>query len=147
MLNTQYYFYLQAFSLTVTLTIMSMTFDRFLAIRYPFKAITWCTPRWARITVAASFIFSMIYCIPFLFTSGLINKHVCVSIKSAGLLPQVYSWVNTCFNSVVPFSSLLTMNVFIIRSIRKRGKYLTESSAEHNIELGKHSLPRLFILN
>ena len=104
-----------------------MTFDRFLAIRFPFKATTWCTPRRARLTVIVGFNFSLVYSSPFLYTSGLANPRVCVAIKSHDLFPQVYSWVNTGLNSVVPFLSLLIMNAFIITTIRQRRKYFQES--------------------
>ena len=113
---------------------MFMTFDRFLAIRFPFKATTWCTPRRARITVIVGFIFSLVYSSPFLYTSSLANPRVCVAIKSNELFPQVYSWVNTCLNSVVPFLSLLIMNAFIISTIKQRRKYFQESKKERGVE-------------
>ena len=124
----------QAVALSSMCFVMSMTVDRFLAIRYPLKAKTLCSVRRARITITCITIGVIIYTLPYFFTSGLLSDNrTCVAVATKDKLSVVYNWLNIFLGSVIPFISLLSMNVVIIRTIRKRGKYLKSyGNADHD---------------
>ena len=46
-----------------------MTVDRFIAISYPYRASTLCTPRRAQIAVVVTFIAMVIYNLPYMLYS------------------------------------------------------------------------------
>ena len=62
------------FSLMGIFLILFMTLDRFIAVRFPFKAATVCTPKRARITTALIVILMLGYTAPYLYTAGLVNN-------------------------------------------------------------------------
>jgi hypothetical protein len=121
---------LQANSFASMLLIFSMTVDRFIAIRWPLRARTICTTRRTRITIGCILLTTYVYTLPYFFTAGHLPGYAgCAAVLTTATLPVVYNWVNIFLASIVPFVGLLTMNTFIIVTIRSRGKYFEETDA------------------
>ena len=130
--------FFQAISFAYMTFILSMTVDRFLAIRYPFKARTLCSAYRARVAIACISVFSLLYTLPYLFTSGLIYKtRSCLAVLTKHKLSTIYNWVNIFLGSIIPFSGLLTMNGLIIFTIKRRGKYLQTKQPNSQDQQGK----------
>lgn len=120
----------QAVSFTSMILIFSMTVDRFLAVRFPLQARTWCSVHRARVSIAVIATLSVIYTLPYLFTSQLIPAvRTCVAVSTTNALAVVYNWVNIFLGSIVPFVGLLTLNGLIILTVRRRVD-LSESSGK-----------------
>ena len=119
----------QAAAFSAMVFIFSMTVDRLLAVRYPFRARVLCSPRRARIAIACISVTSLVYTLPYLFTSGLIlSARTCVGVLTKDTLSSIYNWVNIFLGSIVPFFGLLTMNALIIFTSRNRNKYFSKDN-------------------
>ena len=129
----------QALSLTSVAFIFAMTVDRFLAIRFPFKARMWCSTHRARIAIAVISMTILLYTLPYLFTAKLIPAvRTCVAVSTTDALSKAYNWINIFLGSIVPFVGLLTMNGFIIVTVRRRA-HLSETSSSSKISSVKES--------
>ena len=113
--------------LTGVVLILCITVDRFIAVRFPFKAATYCTTYRAKVTILIAFIFGFTYNIPEIFTVKLVSKTACASLTAGGIYAEIYSWVCICTNSLIPFLVILSLNIGIIMSIRNRAKDFKDS--------------------
>ena len=121
-------------TLSSTLFILSMTFDRFYSIIRPHKAASFNTIKRAKITIISIFIFSVIFNIPHWFTTFNI-EWLCLpfanEIVMARSYSQFYYWASLVLQFVFPFVSLLIMNSVIINTLRNRTKSV-KSEEGHN---------------
>ena len=113
-----------------------MTFERFYSIVRPLKAASINTLKRARIIITIVFLVGFSYCIPFLFISGNIGKACIVNqFASEHILAKLYHWLTEIFSFMIPFVALLTMNSFIIHTLRKRSNLqLLKSSIEDKVK-------------
>ena len=129
--KTQHFWYctigitvLWIFTLSSTLFILAMTFDRLFSIVRPYQAVSFNTVKRAKFTIASCITFSILYNIPHLFLSAEKSGH-CVpygnTIKT--LIGQIYYWFSFVVNFTLPFSLLLVMNSVIIRAMRRRLRF------------------------
>ena len=88
-----------------TFLVITMTFDKYIAIRWPHKAVTYSTPRRAKLTVAGVTICVVIYNIPHLFLSEIIGD-MCIGYSIGGVITKVYSWLTFSINGVLAFALL-----------------------------------------
>ena len=112
--------------------ILSMTFERFYSIIRPHKAASLNTIKRAKITILCIVIFSIAYNIPHYWTTLQIGKR-CVPYgkgKAYGL-GQIYYWLSLTIRFFLPFTLLLTMNCFIIYTLRTRSKFNVTKSEGH----------------
>ncbi len=113
----------QVFSTYGVFVIISMTVDRFLAIRKPLKAPHLCTPKRAKIITLVLIPIVLIYNLPYYFNSNLINKgKFCAAFTQKHIFALIYLPTNVILNSIVPFVAILTMNIYIIKTIKGRHK-------------------------
>ena len=105
-------------SLCSTLFILSMTFDRFIGIIMPHKAASFNTVKRAKITIVCVVIFSILFNIPYLYTVTNEARECVPDVK--GTAKIFYNWLTYVIQFIIPFVSLLTMNSFIIHTLRKR---------------------------
>ena len=137
-------------TLSSTLFILSMTFDRFYSIIRPHKAASFNTVKRAKITIVGIIIFSILVNIPHLFTTALEGRQsVPFGIGMDKILGQFYYWFSFVINFAFPFVSLLTMNTFIIHLLRQRSKSkITQNSLrkQHQSDSGKSEVQIIVIL-
>ena len=110
-----------------TLFIISMTFDRFYSIIRPHKAAPFNTVKRAKVTIFCIGLFRVIYNIPHIYLT-LAPEGRCTSYLNPSIFGKIYYWISISFNIVVPFTSLLTMNGFIILALAERSKLLSIDS-------------------
>ncbi len=107
--------------------IVLMTFDRCIAVCYPYIAVRWRTYKKAVCVVIFIGIILLIFTFPTYFMSE-INGQLCVAIGSTGTGTKVYVVVTSLVLCIFPFGSILTMNIMIIKALRKRAGFLNSVS-------------------
>ena len=96
-----------------------MTFDRFYSIIAPHKAGSFNTVTRAKKCIVGIVILSFLLNIPYFLVTVDDNGGVrCFMMQ--GVYVEVYYWLSFTMNFLFPFISLLTMNSFIIHTLRKR---------------------------
>ena len=105
-------------SLCSALFILSMTFDRFYSIFRPHKAASFNTVKRAKVTIVSIIVFSTLFNIPYLFAMT-VNGRQCMNDKR-GSIRAFFHWMCYVAQFVIPFLCLLSMNSFIIHTLRKR---------------------------
>ena len=101
-----------------TYQVLSMTVDKYIAIKWPHRAATYSTPRRARFIAFGVFVSTLIYNVPILFVTSLIGDQ-CVAYAVGGTMTRLYSWVSFTVNGIIPFSMLIYMNSIIVQTVRK----------------------------
>lgn len=104
---------------TSSIIIISMTIDRYIAIKYPLKAVFYCTPRRAKMVITIAIIGSMLYNIPLTLTSRMWNSFTCAAFSTSGVLTEVLAIINIAISSIIPFCIILWFNIAIIITFRK----------------------------
>ena len=107
-------------SLSSTIFILSMTFERFYSIIMPHKAALFNTVKRAKIIILCAVMVSVVYNLPHIFitTSGRRCGAFGKAMKTS--IGKFYYWFSAVLNFVLPFILLLIMNCFIIHTIRQR---------------------------
>lgn len=113
-----------------SLTVVAMTFDRFIAITFPLKASTLCTPRRARITLGGLYIFAVVYNIPHLYLSRMVNERTCASFAVQSVFKDVYSWIGIVVSCLFPFTVLIILNILIIKSVKKSRSFFKSADGD-----------------
>ena len=104
-----------------TFQVLSMTLDKYIAIRWPHKAAVHSTPRRAKVITVGLYIFTFVYNIPHLFLSGMIGE-VCISYGISSVFSRVHSWFSFVLNAIIPFTLLIYMNFIIVKTMRNSRK-------------------------
>ena len=97
--------------------VISMTFDKYVAIKWPHKAATFSTPRRAKFTIAIVWFCVVVYNIPHLIFTKWIGD-LCAAYAVGGVLTKVHSWTTFALNGAVAFLVLIYMNYVIIKKVR-----------------------------
>ena len=100
-----------------TLLVLAMTFDKYIAIRWPHKAAIKSTPRRAKITIAGVTSFVVIYNIPHIFFTKMVGD-ICIGYAIGGTITQIYSWMSFVLNAIISFMLLIYMNCVIVKRVR-----------------------------
>ena len=93
----------------------------------PHKAASFNTIKRAKVTIFCIGLFSVIYNIPHIYLT-LAPEGRCTSYLNPSIFGKIYYWISISFNIVVPFTSLLTMNGFIILALAERSKLMSIDS-------------------
>ena len=112
-------------SVSGTYVILAMTFDRLIAVRWPLKALIWCTTKRAKITSGVIILLCLVFKLPYIWVTGTVPPVTCVPFQ-VDITPLVtsYQWLNSCMTCYIPFSILLILNGMTIHALRMRGKEL-----------------------
>ena len=113
---------LWASTLSSTLFILSMTFDRVYSIIRPHKAASFNTVKRTKFTILLITIFSCLFNIPYAFTISS-NGTQCV-MDLTTFENRFYFWLTCVVQFVIPFVMLLVMNSVIIHTLRTRSSSL-----------------------
>ena len=101
-----------------TYQVLAMTIDKYIAIKWPHKAVIYSSPKRAKLTVVVIYICILIYNSPHLVFSGVIGTE-CLGYAVGGFLTKVYSWTTFTLNAIIPFTLLIYMNYIITKTVRK----------------------------
>ena len=110
-----------------TFQIVAMTIDKYIAIKWPHRAVTYSTPRRARMITMGLSISVLIYNSPHFYLIYLVNGQ-CMAYGTGGLLSKIYSWFNFVLNAVIPFTLLIYMNFVIVKTVKTSRKMFRRNS-------------------
>ena len=116
---------------TGTYQVLAMTFDKFVAIKWPHKASTYSTPRRATIILFIIFLCALIYNSPHLLMFNFV-RGVCLSYTVGGTVEEIFSLTTFIVNGIIPFSMLIHMNYVIVQTIRKSQKMFRSNADTTN---------------
>lgn len=126
-------YFLQAAFFNGVIIIISMTVDRFIAIRYPLKAVIHCTPRRAKITIAVTICVSLVYNLPLAFISEMVDDIICAGFAKKDPLTEIIAVIHFITNSLMAFIVILSLNVAIIISFRKHQRSSIRNNSNHSL--------------
>ena len=130
-----------------TYILISMTFERFYSITRPLKAVTFNTTKKARIIIVCIYFITFAFCIPILFVATndgdfcIINRYA-----SETVLGEMYHWLTEILTFIFPFVALLSMNIVIIHTLRKRSLLKLLESTEGQNSKTKHSEKQVYTM-
>ena len=104
-----------------TFQILSMTVDKYIAIKWPHRAATYSTPRRARMIAMSLYVCVFIYNIPHFFFSSVIGSQ-CLAYGISSVMSRVYSWFSFVLNAIIPFTLLIHMNYVIVKTVKNSRK-------------------------
>jgi hypothetical protein len=124
-------------------TISAMTFDRFLAVRWPLQAAVWCTRKRARITLFVLFIISVILSTPVLlvdfvppetFTSRAYIRGICIFDPEVFLpnMQKIQNTVDAIWMVYLPFCTISIFNTLIVVTLIQQARTLTPNAPQNN---------------
>ncbi|KAK2182675.1 hypothetical protein NP493_341g02056 [Ridgeia piscesae] len=125
---------LETFQANGVLLILSVTLDRLVAVRFPFKAAAWCRARRAKIVSASVFAVVAVYNIPHLVLNKSDPHLVCKLCNFDNIVCIMHSLLTIFIAFALPFVLLLAMNTVIIRVVRNAGKYTAGIAVDHDKE-------------
>ena len=132
--------FLHNFSLQcVTYQVLTMTFDKFVAIKWPHRCAIYSTPRRAKIIVSTIFISTAMYNTPHFFITTVVAG-ACYGYSVKSIPIKVYSWFTVVFNAIIPFASLIHMNYVIVKTVRNSRRI-----SEVILDLWEQKYPFVFI--
>ncbi|XP_064626974.1 alpha-1A adrenergic receptor-like [Lineus longissimus] len=106
--------------------------DRFVVVRYPLRASSWCTSKRAKVLVACNLLFHGIAYFPNLFRT---SENVRVPNIGSCMLPEWSKWyefgqdvINTSLDSVIPVGIICILNVAIIVSLKQHTSILKDKT-------------------
>ena len=101
-----------------TYQVVTMTIDKFIAVKWPHKAATYSTPKRAKWTIVVLYLCVISYNLPDFFLTKMIGT-ACVSYAIGGVYARIYSWLTFILNGIIPLTSLIVMNSTIVHEVRK----------------------------
>ena len=100
--------------------ILSLTVDRLIAVRFPLKAVVWCSAIRAKLVVGVISLIVWPLNVPFYIFNHVENKNICTLGTSGSVIYFVFPWIAIFVGFVVPFVSLVSMNAVIVVVILSR---------------------------
>ncbi len=113
-----------------TYLIIALTFDRFLAIRYPLKFTALRTPKNARRIILVLLLLTTIGNVWHIFTSSLTSPTTCASFSQSKPYTKPYYFIHMSLFSFLPYITMFTFNILIIRTMQNRNKYFDQVKKE-----------------
>ena len=117
------------------LLILKMTFERFYSIIKPHKAASFNTVKRAKIAIVMIVVLGILFNVPHIFMSTHEGRECVPWAKGMeSVIAQLHFYASFTINFAFPFVSLLTMNSFIIHTLRTRSMInITKSEGQgHN---------------
>ena len=121
---------LNTFQETGCYLILSVTLERLVAVRFPFRAARWCRARRATIVSASVFAAMSAYNIPSLFSATSDNVLMCMLCSFDHVICLVRVLVTVLMAVAIPVVLLLSMNAVIIYAVRNSMKYSPRQSTD-----------------
>ena len=103
--------------------ILGLTFDRLMAVRFPLKAVVWCTAVRAKLVCGSVFVIVWLVNIPFFVYNHAKSGLECGMGTSRSVVSLAYPWIAVGVGLVVQLVSLISMNAAIITAILNRRRF------------------------
>ena len=138
---------LETFQQNGVLLILSVTLDRLVAVRFPFKATNWCRAKRAKIVSVSVFGVVSVYNIPHLVLNQADKYLVCMLCSFDNMLCVIHLGVTTVITFAIPFVLLLAMNTIIILAVHNSLKYQSNNYSNCNVETHIDNLAKMSEVN
>ena len=104
--------------------LVGVTFDRFMAVCFPFKARSWCTPKRAKVIVGAIMAFVAVFYAPMAAMSNVVDGNVCAAFRFDDWprLNATLAVINLIALPIIPFFVILFMNIRITLAVQRSQK-------------------------
>ena len=107
--------------------LVCIALERYIAVSYPLKAITYCTKKRTYVTILVIIIFSLASGVPILFTCSiqkvdLEGRVLCNIAGSNAIFDFIVMIVLDLLYTIIPFVTMLSLNILIVRKIRATNK-------------------------
>ncbi|ELU04604.1 hypothetical protein CAPTEDRAFT_207406 [Capitella teleta] len=110
------------------MSLVAMTTERFVAVRFPMKAPMWCTVRNARIVLGLLALSIIGLNAHFFWTWGWVDGKCSIYKEHAFFAKYAYAWIDASLYSFIPTSSLAILNILIISTVTRPDKTLQKSN-------------------
>ena len=110
--------------------ILSLTFDRLMAVRFPLNLVAWCNARRAKLVSGVILVVALVVNIPFCIYNHVKDNTVCAMGTPGSALSFVFPWITVVVGFVLPFVLLTSMNAVIIMTIRNRRRHMARYAPE-----------------
>lgn len=124
-----------------------MTFERYIAVSQPLRASQICTIKRARYTLTFVALIFFLINVHFLWTFHLsFNQSHCIPWNEQSIFLKYFTWFDSFKYSFCPFTLLITLNIFIIKSLlnaRNANKFLEQQTSiekEKNVQSKSSSI-------
>ena len=132
--------YLHHFCLQcATYQVLAMTFDKFVAIKWPHKSAIYSTPTRAKVIILTIFISTGLYSLPHFFITAVVAG-ACYGYSVKSILTKIYSWFTIVFNAFIPFTLLIHMNYVIVKTVKNSHRIFRNDTV--GIETRQKSIKR-----
>ncbi|XP_025116239.1 gastrin/cholecystokinin type B receptor-like [Pomacea canaliculata] len=129
------------------LLLLAMTFDRYVVVRFPFKAQRLSTPRSAFVAIVGTGLFSLALNLQILFTRRLQpSGDDFTSLKCwypdpdvEHFMMKIYTWIDAAIYSFVPFCTLFVVNLLIIAQLQKSREFTQQFVHRGQMQYGNNS--------
>ena len=122
-----------------TYQVLSMTVDKYIAIKWPHRAAAYSTPKRAKVIILTIFCLVLLYNLPHFYITTLIGGK-CYGYSVKGILTKVYSWLNIVLNGIIPLTLLIHVNYVIVITVRKSRKMFRSNTGSSGIETTEISM-------
>ena len=114
-------YFFSTFAMISVVLVTFVTVDRFIAVRFPFRARQYCTPSRAYKIVGVIIVLMSLCQLPHLHYFAQVGRS-CQGFGVSDKWAVVFVWFNTALNSLIPFVAISIMNGLIMLTIRNRAK-------------------------
>ena len=136
----KYIVYLEHFALQcATYLILAMTFDKYVAIKWPHRAPTYSSPMRAKIIILTIVTSVAMYNLGHFFITALADGN-CYGYSAKIILTKVYSWSTIVLNAIMPFTLLIHMNNVIVKTVRNSRKMFRDDAGSRVINYRQKSM-------
>ena len=136
----KYIVFLEYFALQcATYLIMAMTFDKYVAIKWPHKAATYSCPTRAKKIIFTIFTSAAMYNLSHFFITA-VKEGNCYGYSAEIILTKVHSWTTIVLNAVIPFTLLIHMNYVIAKTVKNSRKIFRSNVEAKGLEKRQKSL-------
>ena len=97
-------------------TVLAMTIDKYIAIKWPHKGATYSIPRKVKSILSGVLTFTILYNVRHIFMTSLVRGR-CRAYVVGHIIKEVLTWLSFLVNGFIPFSLLIYMNYVIVKTI------------------------------
>ena len=122
-----------------TYQVLAMTFDKYVAIKWPHRSAIYSTPRRTKVIILTVILSVVIYNLSHLYTTAVVAG-ACYGYSVKSILTKVFSWFTIVINAVIPFTLLIHMNYVIVKTVKNSRKIFRNSVGSAKQEIREKTM-------
>ena len=120
-----------------------ISFERYIAIFYPFKVHIYCTKKRMLVAILIITILACTSQIPLFFTCSLVfigQRPRCLSFISDNWSDMISIFLLLIIYSIIPLVIITVLNVFLIRKVQVQGAFRARSQGQHSVSISSKNV-------